>query len=161
MSDKPQPQTIPVDILKDGDYVVFQGTEGFTLYHMSDGQLWRTVAPTLDKLTADIAKPVEGIYAMDGLSRVLMSGHETVEPEEDLGKVNKIESPEPEDFGEIAMELPGEGGEEGGEEVLPDDLPQPEGEPGALPPMDVEEPPPTMPDEAPPEGEVPMPDLPA
>ena len=137
-------------MLKDGDYVVFQGNEGFTLYHMSDGQLWRTVAPALEKLTADIAQPVEGIYAMDGLSRVLMSGHETIEPEEDFGKVNKIESPAPEEFGDIAMDMP----PEGGEEILPDDLPKPE-EPGnELPPMDVEEPPPTMPEIAP-EGEAP------
>lgn len=132
---------IPVDDMVDGDYIAFQSQEGFVLYHKSDGKLWRTVAKTPEEIDKQNAKAVNGISPSDGMSRIMMSGHETVAPPEDFGKVMKIETPEPEldDTFNIDIESGQDefGPEAGLEPVSPEDLPAPEGEAAPLPEIDI------------------------
>ena len=126
---------IPIDDMVDGDYIAFQTQEGFVMYHKSDGELWRTIASSAETVDRKNAKRVDGIKASDGLSRIVMSGHETIEVPEDLGKLNKLDTPEQDQGLEMDLDLMGA---EMGDEVTPDDLPTlPSSEPEALPEIEV------------------------
>lgn len=88
MSDSP----IELKSFKNGDYVVFQGETGeYILYHMSDDKLWRTTGYELSDLNASASQKVEGLYPIDGMSRVVISGHETIStPDDGLGELKQV-----------------------------------------------------------------------
>lgn len=91
----PQSMVSSKGIMKDGDYIVFKG-DGFILYHMADGKLWRTSAQAVKGLTLENARPVEGIDISDGNLPVVMYGHETAPKLKpgSLRQINADESPE-------------------------------------------------------------------
>lgn len=88
----------PVEIpeFKNGDYIVFQNNGLYVMYHMSDHKLWRTEAHELDKMMAEDSEPVQGIQPIDGMSRVIMSGHEEVQIAKDMGKAAEVPELPPE-----------------------------------------------------------------
>lgn len=143
MSSKP----ISVEGFHNGDYIVYQDGNGeYVMYHMSDDKLWRTSAYELADMDPKKCQQVEGIYQSDGVGKVIMSGHETIEAKDSLGVLKQIEVPEPEIDDEIgSMDVPASPGFE--DDISADDLPP---EPPAEPPVDLgeEEPTEAVPEQA-------------
>lgn len=92
-------------VLKNGDYVVYHGEDGYTMYHMSDDQLWKTTGESLEDLTDERVEAAEGISLSDGDKRVVMSGHETPPVPPSPGVPQQIEV-EPEELPELDIEMP-------------------------------------------------------
>lgn len=88
MSDNP----IELKSFRNGDYVVFHNQTGeYVLYHMSDDKLWRTTGYELGQLNASSSQEVEGLYPTDGMSRIVISGHETIQNgDEGLGELKQV-----------------------------------------------------------------------
>lgn len=105
-------ETVEVsEVMKNGDYVVYQRDGLYIMYHMSDDKLWRTEGQKVDDLTPENSKAVDGISMEDHAGTIRMSGHETPPPEDiPPGTPHEIEMPEPaEQFeGDFDVESPGE-----------------------------------------------------
>ncbi len=92
-------------VMKNGDYVVFHGDDGYIMYHVSDGQMWRTTGNQEKDLNIENAKEVSGIAIGDGSKRVVMSGHETPPTPPSPGIPQEIET-EVEELPELEIEMP-------------------------------------------------------
>ena len=92
-------------VMKNGDYVVFHGDDGYIMYHVSDGQMWRTTGNQEKDLNIENAKEVSGIAIGDGSKRVVMSGHETPPAPPSPGIPQEIET-EIEELPELEIEMP-------------------------------------------------------
>lgn len=84
------------EVMKNGDYIVYQRDGMYIMYHMSDDKLWRTEGQKIDDLSPENSKAVDGISLEDHAGAIRMSGHETPPPDEvSPGIPHEIEAPEP------------------------------------------------------------------
>lgn len=85
------------EVMKDGDYIVYQRDGLYVMYHMADEKLWRTEGQSVDDLVPENSKAVDGISVEDHSGRIAMSGHETPPPQDVApGIPQEIETSEPE-----------------------------------------------------------------
>ena len=113
------------EVMKDGDYIVYQRDGLYIMYHMADDKLWRTEGQSIDDLAPENSKAVDGISMEDHTGRIAMSGHETPPPKDIApGIPQEIETPEPE-IEDENLDIPIE--EPGMEEPMePEMAPEPE-----------------------------------